>query len=204
MRYKYITKYSWILLFLCVFEQISAQNLNGALINSCGTEGANEFLFFKNGGTGLVVSPANIDIRYGTNTTPGTSGNLTNSLGAPVSGSFVSDLNALLPSSGCAITFAYAALGSTIPANANFLLMNDDANNVINYTGWCNSGLSTTIYIIFSTSSNWASSGQIQEDGILLQVVMEHMPIGMAQVLPQFIANTAAAHRQILPLCLLN
>jgi hypothetical protein len=160
MRYKYITKYSWIILFFCVFEQISAQNLNGALINSCGTEGANEFLFFKNGGTDLTVSPSNIDVRYGTSTAPGTSGNLTNNIGAPVSGSFVSDLNALLPNSGCAISFAYAPLGSTIPANSNFILMNDDANNVINYSGWCNSGLSTTIYIIFSSSSNWASSGQ--------------------------------------------
>lgn len=149
-----------ILFFVLIFQNYTfSQTLSGVMVNSCGTEGANEFLFFKNGGSDLTVSAANIDIRYGTTASPGISLNFTSTLGAPVNSAYISSLNSLLVS-GCGITFAYAAPGSNIPANANFIVMNDDVDNIVNYSGWCNAGFSNTIYVVFSTSGNWANSGQ--------------------------------------------
>lgn len=136
-----------------------SQTLSGVMVNSCGIEGANEFLFFKNEGSNLTVSAANIDIRYGTTASPGTSSNITSTLGAPVNSGYISSLNSLL-APGCGITFAYAAPGSDIPANANFMVMNDEVDNIINYSGWCNAGFSNTVYVVFSTSSNWATGGE--------------------------------------------
>ncbi len=136
-----------------------SQTLSGVMVNSCGTEGANEFLFFKNGGSDLTVSASNIDIRYGTTASPGTSSNITSTLGAPVNSAYISSLNSLL-TPGCGITFAYAASGSNIPANANFIVMNDNVDNIVNYSGWCNAGFSNTIYVMFSTSTNWSTSGE--------------------------------------------
>ncbi len=149
-----------ILLVILIFTNYTfSQSLSGVMVNSCGTEGANEFLFFKNGGSDLTVSAANIDIRYGTTASPGTSSNITSTLGAPVNSSFISSLNSLL-APGCGITFAYAAPASNIPADANFIVMNDNVDNIVNYSGWCNAGFSNTIYVVFSTSGNWANGGQ--------------------------------------------
>lgn len=146
-----------VFLIILLFPNYTfSQTLSGVMVNSCGTEGANEFLLFKNEESNLTVSTANIDIRYGTTASPGTSSNIISTLGAPVNSSYISSLNSLLVS-GCGITFAYAAPGSDIPANANFIIMNDDVDNIINYSGWCNAGFSNTIYVVFSTSGNWSS-----------------------------------------------
>jgi hypothetical protein len=139
-----------------------AQVMTGALINACGTEGSNEFLFFKNTGSAFNVTASTIDIRYGTSANP-TVG-YTNTLETAGNAAYINSLNALLPNT-CDFTFENAPVNSTIPADTNFIVTRFSADNIIDYSAWCQKGNNPKIYVVFSNDAQWTTSGEFANTG---------------------------------------
>ncbi len=125
--------------------------LTSALINSCNgtcSEGDNEILFGNTGNGTLNVTPANLQIFYGTTSPASTS--YTDAL--TTNPTTTSNLNA---AAGC--TLFLEAVGSTIPANASFVVVrNSICTSALNWTGLCGAA---PIYIIYSTDASWLTGG---------------------------------------------
>ncbi len=166
----FMKKIILLILFLTYNSFCIGQYMSGAMINACGTEGDNEYVFIKNGGSSLVVNATNIDLRYGT-ASPATTTLTDMFLNSPTAPSIVASLNATLTSpAGCDFVFEYASEGSTIPANVSFLIMrNTTGQTVIDYSGWCGGGYAPKVYIAFSTDASWGAGGEFANTGVALR-----------------------------------
>lgn len=138
------------------YSKAQCQYMTGAMINSCGAEGNNEYLFFQNSGSSFVISPTTVNINYGTGSPAAT--NFTTTIDPTGNPAFVTNLNNLL-APGCDFSFLNAPNGSTIPANAKFIVNNLAANNAVNYSNWCGKGFGPNVYMIFTSDPDWSLSG---------------------------------------------
>ena len=134
--------------------------LTSALINPCtgigscsGNEGYNEMLFMNSGGINInTISPSFLINYIGGNTKLLNENIVANS-------SVINSLNSL---SGCNSIFIDGS-NTTIPAGSKIVFVNellciDD----IDFSGLCNG---ETIYVIFSNSTQWSSSGVLANSG---------------------------------------
>lgn len=126
-------------------------HLTSVIINSCDglcDEGNNELVFGTSGDYAFTVNTTNFDFLYGSSF-PGT--NYTDVLvnNAPT----ISLLNA---AAGCGSLFIDAT-GTTVPANANWMLASASlCDEALSWNGLCGSG---PIYVIFQNDANWNSGG---------------------------------------------
>ncbi|MFI5149539.1 MAG: T9SS type A sorting domain-containing protein [Bacteroidia bacterium] len=126
--------------------------MTSAVINACpgpcGSEGADELLFFSSGSYSIPVSPANMILTYGSNPAPTKVYN----------GSFTADATItanLNAAAGCAGFFIDAVTAGTIPANTNFLFTSDNyCNGAYDFSTLCASGYGP-IYIIYVNAAAW-------------------------------------------------
>lgn len=126
-------------------------HLTSVIINSCDPtcdEGYNEIVFGTSGDYSFTVNTTNFDFLYGS-TFPGT--NYTDVLVNNATG--ISQLNA---AAGCPGLFVDAT-GTTIPANASWMLVYKDiCEEALTWNGLCGTG---PIYVIFQNDANWNTSG---------------------------------------------
>lgn len=129
-------------------------HLTSVIINSCNAvcqEGSNELVFGSTGDYSLDVTEANFNFSY------------TNFLSSPVD-NFTDNLtnNATTTQTlndQCPVTDPFIdAYGTTIPANASWVLANDSlcVEDALDWSGLCNSG---PIYVIYSSDPTWSQSG---------------------------------------------
>lgn len=128
-------------------------HITSVLTNSCSpsgcAEGHNEIIFGNTGSTGVTVTPANFAITYGNSPSPST--NYTNSLTTNPT-----TTAALNTAAGCPGTFVEGT-GAILPANASFIVVRSTlCSDALDWSGLCSSG---PIYVIYSTDSDWQTSG---------------------------------------------
>ena len=123
-----------------------------ACSGSCGAEGNNEIVVMNSGNYAIPVNGSNINLYY----SGGTNHYFTNSFAAS-SGTVVSNLNTITAVSGCTNTpFVFVPSGGTIPANSNFMILNNNSCFNGDFSAYCNTG---PIYVIISTDADWSSTG---------------------------------------------
>jgi len=145
----------FILIFITL--KLHGQQIHHVMINSCGaSEGANEYFFLQNAGSAFAANATNISLRYGT-TTPA-SGNYTNSFVAAGNTNYVNALNEKL-SGGCKFRFKNAPTSTTIMPNKYFMVMYDSPTDTANFSAWCNASGMDSIYVLFSNTPLWNTSG---------------------------------------------
>lgn len=152
--------------FLGSFSCLKAQYMVSAMINACGQEGTQEYILLKNGGSSFVASGSSqsnptIDIRYGTTNPASTT--YTETLCDTCGSSFVDSLNSLL-SGTCDFAFVKGSRGTTVPANAFFIICDSVPNvfwggiKIMDFNSWCGNGMGN-VYVFFSSDNSWNSSG---------------------------------------------
>jgi hypothetical protein len=123
-----------------------------ACAGSCGAEGKNEIVVMNSGNYAIPVNGSNINLYY----SGGTNHYFTNSFAAS-SGTVVSNLNTITAVSGCTNTpFVFVPSGGTIPANSNFMILNNNSCFNGDFSAYCNAG---PVYVIISTDADWAPGG---------------------------------------------
>jgi hypothetical protein len=123
-----------------------------ACAGSCGAEGKNEIVVMNSGSYAIPVNGSNINLYY----SGGTNHYFTNSFAAS-SGTVITNLNTLTATGGCTNTpFVFVPSGGTIPANSNFMILNNSSCFNGNFSAYCNSG---PIYVIISTDADWYFGG---------------------------------------------
>jgi hypothetical protein len=123
-----------------------------ACAGSCNAEGKNEIVVMNSGNYAIPVNGSNINLYY----SGGTNHYFTNSFAAS-SGTVVSNLNTITAVSGCTNTpFVFVPSGGTIPANSNFMILNNNSCFNGDFSAYCNAG---PVYVIISTDADWAPGG---------------------------------------------
>lgn len=123
-----------------------------ACAGSCNAEGKNEIVVMNSGNYSIPVNGSNINLYY----SGGTNHYFTNSFAAS-SGTVVSNLNTMTSVGGCTNTpFVFVPSGGTIPANSNFMILNNNSCFNGDFSAYCNTG---PVYVIISTDADWASGG---------------------------------------------
>lgn len=149
-----LKQFVFILIFIAL--KLQSQQIHHVMINACQTEGANEYFFLQNGSSSFVANATNISLRYGT-TSPA-SGNYTSSFLATGNANYVNALNAKL-TSGCKFVFKNAPIGTTIMPNKYFMVMYSGPTDTANFSAWCNVGGMDTVYVLFSNTPLWNTTG---------------------------------------------
>lgn len=134
-------------------------HITSVIINSCETgicdEGHNEIIFGNSGGESLLVNTTNLDIFYGTSSNP--TANYTSSITTNATTTAV-----LNDSANCATTTFFEGSFETIPANATFMVVrNTICPDALDWASLCGAG---PIYVIYSTSGSWSTSGNFTND----------------------------------------
>lgn len=151
----------WVIYFILFVPQASyaqSAQLVSAMINGCSSpDGRGEYLIVYSGGSSFTASSTTINILHGQNFPPATS--VTSSF-SPDPSAYVSNLNDLLPGTGCSdLTFLAGIPGSTsIPPGSHILIVNDGTTYEIDFSGWCGQGIGN-VYVFISTDTNWPNSG---------------------------------------------
>ncbi len=133
----------------CILEP---PHLTSVIINSCDdglcSEGNNEIVFGTSGGYSFNANTTNFNFLYGS-ANPGT--NYTDVLVANAS-----RINELNIAAGCGNLFIDAN-GTTIPANANWMLVSTSiCEGALTWNGLCGLG---NIYVIFQNDGDWQTNG---------------------------------------------
>ncbi|HXC05997.1 MAG TPA: choice-of-anchor J domain-containing protein, partial [Bacteroidia bacterium] len=126
--------------------------MTSAVINacpgSCGSEGANELLFFSSGSYAIPVAAVNMSLAYGS-TSPATKV-YNNSITANTAET--AKLNAAV---GCSGFFVDAVTAGTIPANTNFVMTsNNYCDGAYDFSTLCASGYGP-LYVIYVDAAAW-------------------------------------------------
>ena len=128
--------------------------MTSVIINSCNptcAEGFNEIIFGNSGDYSFFVNEANFNFEYGSNAPPSSNTNYTDVLV-----NNTTRINELNAAAGCPGLFV-DAVGTTIPANASWLMAYTDiCEEALDWTGLCGSG---PIYVIFQDDPNWNTNG---------------------------------------------
>ncbi len=129
-------------------------HMTSVIINSCNptcAEGFNEIVFGNSGDYSFDVTEANFNFEYGSNAPPSSNTNYTDVLV-----NNATRINELNTAAGCPGLFV-DAVGTTIPANASWLMAYTDiCEEALDWTGLCGSG---PIYVIFQDDPNWNTNG---------------------------------------------
>ncbi len=129
-------------------------HMTSVIINSCNptcSEGFNEIVFGNSGDYSFDVNAADFNFEYGSNAPPSGNTNYTDVLVNNTTA-----INNLNTAAGCPGLFI-DAVGSTIPANASWMMAYTDiCEEALDWTGLCGSG---PIYVIFQDDPNWNTSG---------------------------------------------
>ena len=127
--------------------------LIGAMINACGIEGENEFVFLNSGATGTTVS--NFQVVYNSSNTvrgcpplPGNTIDIYTAGNTTVNPALIAGLNA---NAGCAL---FQAAPAVIPPNSIFAVFSNGLNPAnYDFTAYCG----ITIYVLFG--NGWNAAG---------------------------------------------
>ncbi len=127
--------------------------LIGAMVNACGIEGENEFVFLNSGSTGTTVS--NFQVIYNSSNTvrgcpplPGNTVNIYTAANAATNPALIAGLNA---NAGCVL---FQAAPAVIPPNSIFAVFSNGLNPTnYDFTAYCG----ITIYVLFGTG--WSAAG---------------------------------------------
>jgi hypothetical protein len=126
---------------------MTAGNIN-ACGGSCGSEGANEILWFTSGSYAIPVVASNITVYYGSVYPP--TKNYTGSITSDAT--ITSKLNA---AAGCAGVFIDAVAAGSIPANSTFFLTSDNyCDGAYDFSALCASGFGP-IYVVYVNAAAW-------------------------------------------------
>ncbi|HXC03228.1 MAG TPA: T9SS type A sorting domain-containing protein, partial [Bacteroidia bacterium] len=127
--------------------------MTSAVINacpgSCGSEGANELLFFSSGSYAIPVNAANMVLTYGSAPAPTKIYNGVITANATIT----ANLNA---AAGCTGFFIDAVTAGTIPANTNFIMTSDTyCDGAYDFSSLCSSGYGPVYMVYADPTSNW-------------------------------------------------
>lgn len=134
--------------------------MTGAFINACNgacNEGDNEILFFNSGSTTIPVNPANINITYGSVSSP--TATFTDAF--TTNAAYTASLNAM-SSASCTTLFVDASSAGTIPANSVFMILRNTACFTFDFSSFCPAN---TVYVLYSSDATWLAGGNFTNGG---------------------------------------
>ncbi len=142
--------------FLCLFAApLFGQTIKSVMINSCNSEGLNEYIVIKNGPSSFSANSGSIDLRYGTTSPASTT--YTDTFQVNGDSNYIVGLNQKL-SMGCDFQFINAKNNSILPADAYFIVMHQSPDDTADFSAWCNNDIGD-VYVLFSGDASWNASG---------------------------------------------
>ncbi len=154
------TTSSTAVLFVSSPSVSTCPQMTGAFINACNgacSEGDNEILFFNSGSATIPVSPTNINVTYGSVSSPTTT--FTDAF--TTNAAYTASLNAM-SSASCTTLFIDAMATGTIPANSVFMILRNTACFTFDFSSFCPAN---TVYVLYSSDASWLSGGNFTNGG---------------------------------------
>lgn len=151
---------STAILFVSTPTSSNCPQMTGSFINACNgacSEGDNEILFFNSGAVSIPVSPANINVTYGSVFSP----TITYTDGFTTNAAYTASLNSM-SSASCTTLFVDAMAAGTIPANSVFMLLRNTACFTFDFSTFCPA---STVYVLYSTDASWGTGGNFTNGG---------------------------------------